>query len=189
MPASIREMYGMAHSGEFKALMNLVLPMQQMQAALSMLFLPYASRIYAEQGREGAISISARLTLLSLASAMVYWVAIISAKETVFHLLYSGKYMEVAYLVPALAIGSILWSAVCGSAIVLRAMASPRSVFVAFVASSVVSLAIGIPATRAYGIVGSVWGTNLADAGALLMVLWLLRRKIVSRPELVGVEG
>ena len=63
------------------------------------------------------------------------------------------------------------------------------SVFVAFVASSVVSLAIGIPATRAYGIVGSVWGTNLADAGALLMVLWLLRRKIVSRPELVGVEG
>ena len=180
---------GMAHSGEFKALMNLVLPMQQMQAALSMLFLPYASRVYAEQGREGAISISARLTLLSLASAMVYWVAIISAKETVFHLLYSGKYMEVAYLVPAIAIGSLLWSAVCGSAIVLRAMASPRSVFVAFVASSVVSLAIGIPATRAYGIVGSVWGTNLADAGALLMVLWLLRRKIVSRPELVGVEG
>jgi O-antigen/teichoic acid export membrane protein len=180
---------GMAHSGEFKALMNLVLPMQQMQAALSMLFLPYAARVYAEQGREGAISISARLTLLSLASAMVYWVAIISAKETVFHLLYSGKYMEVAYLVPAIAIGSLLWSAVCGSAIVLRAMSSPRSVFVAFVASSVVSLAIGIPATRAYGIVGSVWGTNLADAGALLMVLWLLRRKIVSRPELVGVEG
>jgi O-antigen/teichoic acid export membrane protein len=180
---------GMAHSGEFKALMNLVLPMQQMQAALSMLFLPYAARVYAEQGREGAISISARLTLLSLASAVVYWVAIISAKEKVFHLLYSGKYMEVAYLVPAIAIGSLLWSAVCGSAIVLRAMASPRSVFVAFVASSVVSLAIGIPATRAYGIVGSVWGTNLADAGALLMVLWLLRRKIASRPELVGVEG
>jgi len=95
----------------------------------------------------------------------------------------------VAYLVPAIAIGSLLWSAVCGSSIVLRAMESPASVFVAFVASSVVSLAIGIPATRAYGIVGAVWGTNLADAGALLMVLWLLRRKIVSRHELVGVAG
>jgi O-antigen/teichoic acid export membrane protein len=180
---------GMAQSGEFKALMNLVLPIQQMQAALSMLFLPYASRIHAEQGREGASSIAARLTLLSFATALVYWVAIISAKEPVLHLLYSGKYMEVAYLVPAIAIGSILWSAVCGSSIVLRAMESPASVFVAFVASSVVSLAIGIPATHAYGIVGAVWGTNLADAGALLMVLWLLRRKIVSRPELVGVEG
>lgn len=180
---------GMAQSGEFKALMNLVLPMQQMQAALSMLFLPYAARVYAEQGREGVSSIAARLTLLSFATALVYWVAIIPAKESVLHILYSGKYLEVAYLVPAIAIGSLLWSAVCGSSIVLRAMESPASVFVAFVASSVVSLAIGIPATRTCGIVGAVWGTNLADAGALLMVLFLLRRKIVSRPELVGVEG
>jgi O-antigen/teichoic acid export membrane protein len=179
---------GMAQSGEYKALMNLVLPMQQMQAALSMLFLPYASRVYAEQGRQGASSVAARLTLFSLASALVYWIVMIPAKESVFHLLYSGKYMEVAYLVPAIAVGSVLWSAVCGSSIVLRAMESPSSVFVAFVASSVVSLAIGIPATRAYGIVGAVWGTNLADAGALLMVFWLLRRKIVSAPELVAAE-
>jgi O-antigen/teichoic acid export membrane protein len=180
---------GMAQAGEFKALMNLVLPMQQMQAALSMLFLPYAARIYAERGREGASSMVARLTSLSFAIALAYWVVVIPAKQPVLRLLYSGKYMEVTYLVPAVAIGSLLWSAVCGSSIVLRAMESPSSVFVAFVASSVVSLSVGIPATRSYGIVGAVWGTNLADAGALLMVLWLLRRKIVSRHELVGVEG
>jgi Na+-driven multidrug efflux pump len=53
----------------------------------------------------------------------------------------------------------------------------------------VVSLIVGIPATRAYGIVGAVWGTNLADAGALLMMLWLLRRKIQSRVELVTAAG
>ena len=180
---------GMAQSGEFKALMNLVAPMQQMQAALSMLFLPYASRIYTEQGREGASLIAARLTLLSLATALLYWAVIIPAREPVFHLLYSGKYMEVSYLVPAIAVGSLLWSAVCGSSIVLRAMESPASVFVAFAASSVVSVAIGVPATRAYGIVGAVWVTNLADAGALLIVMLLLRRKIVSKPALLGAEG
>lgn len=180
---------GMAQSGEFKALMNLVLPMQQIQAALTMLFLPYASRVYAQQGREGASGIAARLTVLSLGSALLYWTLIIPAKGYVFHFLYSGKYMEVAYLVPTIAIGSLLWSAVCGSSIVLRAMESPSSVFAAFVASSVVSLIVGIPATRAYGIVGAVWGTNLADAGALLMMLWLLRRKIQSRVELVTAEG
>jgi O-antigen/teichoic acid export membrane protein len=180
---------GMAQSGEFKALMNLVAPMQQMQAALSMLFLPYASRVYAEEGRQGASAIALRLTLFSLASAMVYWIVIIRAKEPVFHLLYSGRYTEVVPLVPIIAIGSVLWSAVCGSSIVLRAMESPASVFVAFIASSVVSLAIGIPATRAYGVMGAVWGTNLADAGALLMVILLLRRKFVSKPELLVAEG
>jgi O-antigen/teichoic acid export membrane protein len=180
---------GMAQSGEFKALMNLVAPMQQMQAALSMLFLPYASRVYAEQGRQGASAIAARLTVLSFAIALAYWVIIIPAKEPVIRLLYSGKYTEVAYLVPLIAVGSLLWSAVCGSAIVLRAMESPASIFVAFVVSSVVSLAVGIPAARAYGILGAVWGTNLADAGALLMVMVLLRRKIVSKPELLSAEG
>jgi O-antigen/teichoic acid export membrane protein len=180
----------MAQSGQLKALMNLVAPMQQMQAALSMLFLPYASRIFAEQGRDGASSMAARLTGLSFATALVYWVVLIPAREPVFHLLYSGRYAEVSYLVPAIAIGSLLWSAVCGSSIVLRAMESPASVFVAFAISTVVSAAVGVPATRAYGIVGAVWGTNLADAGALLMVILLLRRKIVSKPDLLlGAEG
>jgi O-antigen/teichoic acid export membrane protein len=180
---------GMAQSGEFKALMNLVAPMQQMQAAFSMLFLPYASRVYAEEGRQGASSIALRLTLFSLASAMVYWIVIIRAKESVFHLLYSDRYMEVVPLVPIIAIGSVLWSAVCGSSIVLRAMESPASVFVAFIASSVVSLAIGIPATHAYGILGAVWGTNVADASALLMVILLLRHKLLSKAELLAAEG
>jgi O-antigen/teichoic acid export membrane protein len=180
---------GMAQSGEFKALMNLLAPMQQMQAALTMLFLPYASRVYAENGRQGASAIAARLTVLSFAIALAYWAVIIPVKEPVIRLLYSGKYVEVAYLVPLIAIGSLLWSAVCGSAIVLRAMESPASVFVAFIASSAVSLAVGIPAARAYGILGAVWGTNLADAGALLMVMVLLRRKIVSKPELLSAEG
>ncbi|MBV9626118.1 MAG: hypothetical protein JOZ14_19295, partial [Acidobacteria bacterium] len=35
--------WGMSQSGDLKALMNLVAPMQQTQAALSMLFLPYAA--------------------------------------------------------------------------------------------------------------------------------------------------
>ena len=86
--------------------------------------------------------------------------------------------MEVAYLVPVVAIGSIFWSAVSGSAIVLRAMESPQSVFIAFFASSALSLIIGIPATRRFGLAGAVWGMNIADAGALLMVVVLLRRKI-----------
>jgi O-antigen/teichoic acid export membrane protein len=167
----------MSQSGELKALMNLVAPMQQTQAALSMLFLPYAARVFGEQGNSSVGSITRRLTMMSLGVSAVYWALIIPFRQTVFHLLYGGRYMEVAYLIPAISVGAILWSGASGSSIVLRAMGSPASVFVAFIASSVISLAVGIPACRYYGVVGAVWGTNVADAGALLMVVWLVQRK------------
>ena len=166
-----------SQSGELKALMNLALPMQQTQAALSMLFLPYAARVFAQQGNSSVGSITRRLTMVSLGVSAVYWASIIPFRQTVFHLLYGGRYMEVVYLIPAVSVGAILWSGASGSSIVLRAMGSPASVFVAFIASSVISLAVGIPACRYYGVVGAIWGTNVADAGALLMVVWLVQRK------------
>ena len=168
---------GMSQSGELKALMNLVAPMQQTQAALAMLFLPYAARLYGEQGKSAVGEITRRITMMSLAASAIYWAFVIPFRGPIFHVLYGGKYMEVAHLIPAIAVGAVLWSGASGSSIVLRAMGSPASVFVAFIASSVISLAVGIPACRYYGIVGAVWGTNLADAGALLMVVVLLRRK------------
>jgi len=168
---------GMSQSGELKALMNLVAPMQQTQAALSMLFLPYAARVYGEQGKGAVGAITRRVTMMSLAASAIYWAFVIPFRGPVFHALYAGRYMEVAYLVPAIAIGAVLWSGASGSSIVLRAMGSPASVFAAFIASGIISLAVGIPACRYYGIVGAVWGMNLADAGALLMVGILLRRK------------
>ena len=169
---------GMAQSGQLKALMNLVLPLQQTQAALTLLFLPYAARIHGQEGSAGASVVNRRITMFVVVGALAYWATIIPLRTTVFQFLYSGKYMEVAYLVPVVAIGSIFWSAVSGSAIVLRAMESPQSVFIAFFASSALSLIIGIPATRRFGLAGAVWGMNIADAGALLMVVVLLRRKI-----------
>jgi O-antigen/teichoic acid export membrane protein len=168
----------MSQSGELKALMNLVLPMQQTQAALSMLFLPYAARIFGERGKTGVRAITWRLTIMSLAASALYWTFVIFFRGPVFHALYGGRYTEVAYLIPAVAVGAILWSGASGSSIVLRAMGSPASVFVAFIVSSAISLAVGIPICRSYGIVGAVWGMNLADAGALLMVVLLLQRKV-----------
>jgi O-antigen/teichoic acid export membrane protein len=168
---------GMSHSGELKALMNLVAPMQQTQAALSMLFLPYAARVYGQKGKGAVGAITRRVTMMSLAASAIYWAFVIPFRGPVFHALYGGRYMEVAYLIPAVAIGAVLWSGASGSSIVLRAMGSPASVFAAFIASGIISLAVGIPACRYYGIVGAVWGMNLADAGALLMVGMLLRRK------------
>jgi O-antigen/teichoic acid export membrane protein len=170
------------HSGQLKALMNFTLPMEQTKAALGMLLLPYAARVQDKEGRSSASTLSMRMTLVSLGGAVAYWALILPLQNTVFRFLYSGRYMEVAHLLPVIAFGSIVWSAAYGPAIALRAMESPASVFVAFSLATGLSLLIGIPATWAFGLKGAIWGSNLADVLSLVFVLLVLRRKIAVVP-------
>ncbi len=168
------------HSGQLKALMNLTQPMEQTKAALAMLLLPYAAGVHDREGRSSASSLAKRMTMVSLGGAIAYWAVILPFHRPVFQLMYSGRYMEVAHLLPIVAFGSIVWSAAYGPAIALRAMESPASVFVAFSLATGLSLLIGIPAAWRYGLSGAIWGSNLADVLSLVIVLLVLRRKIAS---------
>jgi O-antigen/teichoic acid export membrane protein len=168
----------MAQSGDLKALMNLTLPLEQTKAALSMLLLPYAAGVQdAERGSGGKL-LSLRLTLVGLGLAVAYWIVIIPMNRPLFHFLYSGRYMDIAYQLPLVAVGSIFWSAAFGPAIALRATKSPATVFAAYLFAAVASLLIGIPATWKFGLTGAIWGNNVADIASFLGVSFLLFRKL-----------
>lgn len=171
----------MAQSGQLKALMNFTLPVEQVKMALGLLFLPYAASALARDGRSSAGSLSRRMTLVAVGVAVAYWTVVLVFQGKAFHALYSGRYSEVAHLLPIVAIGSIAWCGSFGSAIVLRAMESPSSVFIAFGLSTVASLVIGIPATRIFGLSGAIWGTNVSDLLSWVFLIWLLRRKMAGR--------
>jgi O-antigen/teichoic acid export membrane protein len=171
---------GMAQTGQLKALMNLTMPFEQMKGALLMLFLPYAARVMAQQGKAGARVLGTRLTLFSIAGAVAYWAVIIPLHKPVFQILYSGRYMEVVYLLPALALGQIFWSATFGPAVALRAMESPASVFAALGFATVASLMIGVPATWFFGLNGAIWGSNLADILSFVALFVVLRHKLAA---------
>jgi Na+-driven multidrug efflux pump len=87
-------------------------------------------------------------------------------------------------LLRSVAIGSLFWSAAYGSAIVLRAMESPQSIFIAYSTAALVSLLVGIPAARYFGVAGGVWGINISDAVSFIMVLILLRKKVTKPADL-----
>jgi O-antigen/teichoic acid export membrane protein len=171
---------GMAQSGQLKALMNLTMPFEQTKGALLMLFLPYAARVMAKDGKAGARVLGNRLTWLSIFGATAYWAVIIPLHKPIFHVLYSGRYTDIAYLLPALALGQIFWSATFGPAVALRAMESPLSVFLALAFATPASLIIGIPATWFFGLRGAIWGSNAADILSLLALLWVLKRKLAT---------
>jgi O-antigen/teichoic acid export membrane protein len=173
---------GVAQSGELRALMNFFSPLDQTLSALSLLFLPYAARMRAERGRKGLAVLTRNLMVLSLAGAGIYWGLINEFREPVFRLLYAGKYANISHLVPVLALGSMFWSAGYGPAIALRAMESPYFIFLAYLATTLISVIVGIPATRAFGLKGAVWAGNASEVASFLILMFLMRRKLTAGP-------
>jgi O-antigen/teichoic acid export membrane protein len=168
---------GMAQAGELKALMNFAAPMLQTCAALSSLMLPYSARVLGKRGAAGVSVVLRRMTLLCVCCAIPYWVVLVAFKGPAFRLLYSGQYLEVAYLMPVLAVASVFGSAFFGPSIVLRSMESPRLVFAAVSASSCIAIVIGVPLTRALGVAGAVWSIALSEALAFVAAVILVRRE------------
>jgi len=181
---------GMAQAGQLRALMNLSLPMEQSYTALSILFLPYAARVCREKGIQSSGGLVRRITMLFIFGALAYWAVLIPLKGFVFHLLYGGKYLEVAPLIPYVALGTTLWSAAFGPAIMLRAIESPDSIFYARIVASVLSLIVGVPATRSFGLWGVVASIIVANLAAFLISMYILQRKsnslTVPNPVLEG---
>lgn len=168
---------GMVQAGELKALMNFAAPVLQTCAALSPLMLPYTARVLAERGGTGVSFALRRMTLLCVSCAVPYWVVLFLFRGPAFRILYSGRYTEVAYLLPIVALASVFSSAFFGPSIVLRSMESPGLVFAAVSASSCLSVAIGIPLTRVLGVRGAAWSMALSEALAFVAAVVLLRRK------------
>jgi O-antigen/teichoic acid export membrane protein len=176
---------GVAAAGELKALLNLFSPIFQTYAAISLLLLPYASRRRSQGAHTGTLAW--RITLLCAIGTFAYWVIVLLFAGPIFRLFYSGRYTEVAHLLPVVALGSVFENAFFGPAIVLRAMESPKSVFAALIAATAVSLAVGIPATWYFGVAGAVWSQTLSSVGGFAVAVVLLRRKLDS-PHTVSIE-
>jgi len=184
---------GMARAGELKALMNFAAPMLQACAALHTLMLPYAARVLAQRGSDGVSIILRRMTFLCVACAIPYWVVLLAFRGPAFHLLYSGRYTEVAYLLPVVALASVAGSAFFGPSIVLRSLEAPSLVFAAVSVSSCVAVAIGVPLTWAFGLSGAVWSIALSETLAFVAAVVLLRHKAdkasETAPALIAVSA
>jgi len=86
-------------------------------------------------------------------------------------------------LLPVLALGSIFWSAGYGPAIALRAIESPASIFVAYFATTLISVIVGIPATRFFGLKGAVWASNATEVASFVVLMFLMRSKLTATPK------
>lgn len=150
---------GLEAGASLKALMNLVMPMLQANAALSVILLPLLV-----QARGGAGF--ARLVRLSLAfftlGSLLYWVLLGLFHRPLMELLYGGHYTGHADLLWFIG----LMPLVSGVGIVLggalRAMERPDRVFWAYMLSTVTALTVGLGLMMLWGLVGTIAGLLFA---------------------------
>ncbi len=168
---------GMDSAGDFRAIMNLLLPLGQTLSALSLLAHPIVARRLALRGSASVLGQGPEIVGLYGGGAIMYWLVILPVRGPLFRLLYGDRYGDVTYFLPWIAVASIFWFAAFAPPIVLRAIQSPASVFVVYGAAAIVTLAVGIPAAAAYGIRGVCVGTTLSSITALGAGLLLIRAK------------
>lgn len=168
--------WGMDATANYRAAMNFLLPLGQTLTALSLLAHPIVAKKLAQRGSTGVLSQGPEIVALYGGAAILYWLVVLPLRSQLFKLMYGNHYSDVSWM-PWIAVASIFWFAAFAPPIVLRAIQSPISVFTMYGAAGIVTLAIGIPATAAWGIRGVCIGTMLSSMSALGTGLLLIHGK------------
>jgi hypothetical protein len=80
---------------------------------------------------------------------------------------------------PFVAIASVFWCAAYGPMVILRVLQTPASNFWIYTMSAAISVLIGAPITKFYGLAGAMVGGVLSSLAALLIGVVLLRRRLI----------
>lgn len=150
--------------GNLRAMYNVVLPADQLFTAMSLLVLPVMCSRYTTQKMTGLLGIWKTYclgwSLISLNFAFLVYVF----GRRLMHLLYSGRFDDVAGLVCTLAFLPVIMGV--GHTIngALKAAEKPNLVFYAYVFSGGTTFAIGIPLIIHLGLRGAVYGMLISGA-------------------------
>jgi O-antigen/teichoic acid export membrane protein len=166
-----------AAAGNLRALMNLILPLLQVFVALSTILTTGLARLAGSDRHAVAVRLAGLGFFLV---AVMYGLALTLFGGDLLHWIYGGRYDANAPLLPMVALLPILGVGVTVFAPALRSLERPDRVFVAYSASTVVSLTFGLWVTIRYGVPGSIAGlaaTTSTTSGFLWYAYRVARRE------------
>jgi O-antigen/teichoic acid export membrane protein len=168
---------GLADVGTLKALLNFFLPLGQVANSFGLVFQPYLSGVFGKEGRSATRTPVRRVALLYLGGGSLYWVLLTVFRVPFVRLLYGGKFLESAHLVPWVCCGAVLTAVSYAPSMGLRAIQSPSSIFVAYCVAGAVSVVFGIAAIWLYGLAGAIGSFVLSGMAVLVVAGVLYARK------------
>ena len=146
---------GFEAAGALKALLSLIMPIQQAFAAIGTILLPILVTVRDKLGYRRAVY--STLAILG-ATSLFYWCFLFLFNHSVVAWLYNGKYDSYADLLWLLGLLPIFASAVTVFGSSLRALERPDRPFWAYVFSSAFTISIGIAIMALWGVLGAVLG-------------------------------
>lgn len=145
-------------AGELRALNNLVLPLDQVFVAITLLLLPELSFRFASQGLAGLLSLWRKYCFVWLVATGSFAVSLILVSKPMMHAVYAGKFDNVAALLAGLAFLPMIMGVGNTINAALKAMEKPQAVFYAYVAGGAATFLIGLPLILRFAVRGAVLG-------------------------------
>ena len=155
---------------DLRAMYNLVTPVEQIFVAMAMLILPVMSYRYAEKRMAGLLPLWKLYGLAMVLITGSFAVAVNIFGKPVMHVIYAGKFDDVASLLGTLATLPVVMGIGNTMNAALKALEKPQAVFYAYVTGGAATFLIGIPLVTRLGLRGAVYGM-LASAGAYSFAL------------------
>jgi O-antigen/teichoic acid export membrane protein len=162
--------------GELKAMYVLIAPIEQVMISLSFLFLPLLSAKFAAQNVSAFLGFWRRYTFVELGVTLTFALAMRAVGGRVIHILYAGKFDELAPMLFLLALVPLTMAIGYTTSDALRAAEKPRLVFYSAVSSATATFVIGLPLVRYFGLPGAVYGmivSGITFTGALALAFRL----------------
>jgi O-antigen/teichoic acid export membrane protein len=161
-----------------KALQNFVQPMTQFIAAMTLLFLPWASAQFVNHSRAAFRKSIRTISLFFVSGAAAYVVCIVLFGHWLMGTLYAGRYLQVEWLLPLAVLPLLMGAASQGPGIALSAMQAPSKVFWGYAVSAAITILVGIPLTYYRGLLGAMSAMVISSSALLAVVIYFYKTSL-----------
>lgn len=149
---------------EMRALYNLVLPMDQVFAAIMLLALPQMALQYAAGEHAALRRLWQQCSLLFAGISAAFALAVELGGSELLHIVYGGKFDSVSSLLRWYALLPVVMAFGNASNAALKAIERPHAVFYAYLTSCAATFILGVPLVIRFGLRGAIYGTLLSSA-------------------------
>jgi O-antigen/teichoic acid export membrane protein len=176
-PVLTAGMINFAAAGAYRAIQNLVQPVQLLLRAIDTFLTPRGARAYDEQGL-AALNRMLRLTYQVFALPILGFLALVVIfRVPLLRLLYGDTYLQYSNGVIIMATFYALWFAYWPLQTALKASHTSRPIFIANLAAIVAMFTVGIWLIQNYGVYGTMAGQAL-NALIVALVHWAAWRAL-----------
>ncbi|HBP89340.1 MAG TPA: polysaccharide biosynthesis C-terminal domain-containing protein [Nitrospirales bacterium] len=168
---------GLEASAALRALMNLLVPFQNMTLALGDVLVPTLVKV--KRGRVFN-SLVVKTLILSLLGSGLYWFALTMFGATIMQWIYGGGYIEHAGLLWVIALSVVFATLASVFGIFLRAANKPDLIFRAYVCAMIVTLPFALWATAIFGLAGAGFSITLGSFMTAAVMAWFCWRGVWS---------